>query len=174
MTQAPDLIEPVIGFRKWRLTSRGLTSPYIPLPWSRPVMEARCYWSPLLAKQDRVKGAHLAPHPTCRCGIYADYEPKPRPPLPYVWSVFGIVTVWGRIELHREGMRAQHARVEALALSAEWALRQRRGIERAAADLGVDLVDYRSLGERAEDYGRHLPAFLIPGWSAPATPSDAA
>lgn len=162
MTQAPDLIDPVVGFRKWRLTGDKLSSPLVPVPWSRRVMEARCYWSPLLGEQERVERAHLSPHPTCKCGIYAGYELRRRTPPVYDGCVFGIVTVWGRIELHRGGMRAQHARVEALGFSPEWGLRHRRAVERAGAGLGVDVVDYGSLNGAAESYGSPLPAHLIP------------
>lgn len=171
MTSAPDLIEPVVGFRKWRLTGDKLSSPIVPLPWSRPVMEARCYWSPLLENQKKLEGAHAAPHPACKCGIYVDYEPRRRSPPVYDACVFGIVTVWGRIELHRGGMRAQHARVEALGFTPEWGLRHRRAVERAGADLGADVLDYASLEHAAEDYGRRLTASLIP--ASPSHGADA-
>jgi hypothetical protein len=69
--------------------------------------------------------------------------------------VEGIVTVWGRIESHRDGLRAEHARVCALG--------RRPGAAAAIARrLGVDLVETASLEEVADRYGAPLPASLVP------------
>jgi hypothetical protein len=65
--------------------------------------------------------------------------------------VEGIVTVWGRLEAHADGLRAEHARVEALA-----------GRPDIAARLGVDVVDRAALRDEAERYGAPLPPSLLP------------
>ena len=58
-----------------------------------------------------------APAPQCACGIYAYFEPHRREWSPaYGWLVAGAVILWGRIEVHRGGMRAEYARAAALAL----------------------------------------------------------
>jgi hypothetical protein len=62
--------------------------------------------------------------------------------------------VWGRIESHRDGLRAQHARVCALG--------RRPGAEAIAARLGVDVVDSGDLAAAAASYGVPLPASLVP------------
>ena len=68
--------------------------------------------------------------------------------------VEGIVTVWGRIEAHRGGLRAEHARVCALARGP--------GIGTIAAELGVDVVECDDLERAAARYGVTLPPSLVP------------
>ena len=162
---APDLIERVVGFRKWRLQAGELQSPYVRIPWREPVAHADCHRSSLtgvLFEQHWLEEAHESPHPTCKCGIYAYHEPKSRPPMTYLRSVWGIVTLWGRLEVHRDGMRAQPARVEALALSSEWAPPQRNALRAVAEALGVDLVEHEDLRSAAGDYGKPVPEALRP------------
>ena len=62
--------------------------------------------------------------------------------------------MWGRIEAHRDGLRAEHARVCALA--------RRPGVAAIAADLEVDLVERDELESAAGRYGAPLPAGLVP------------
>ena len=59
------------------------------------------------------------------------------------------MTVWGRIEIGADEMRAELARVEALALYSRWSRRQRDAVQEVAANLGVELVDLRELGAAA-------------------------
>jgi hypothetical protein len=68
--------------------------------------------------------------------------------------VEGIVAMWGRIESHRGGLRAEHARVCALA--------RRPGVEAIASGLGVDLVRRDELESAAARYGAPLPPSLVP------------
>jgi hypothetical protein len=60
----------------------------------------------------------------------------------------------GRVEAHRDGLRAQHARVCALA--------RRPGVPAIAAELGVDLVERDELDSAAGRYGAPLPPALVP------------
>ena len=62
--------------------------------------------------------------------------------------------MWGRIEAHRDGLRAQHARVCALA--------RRPGADAVARALGVEVVDPADLETAASAYGAPLPASLVP------------
>jgi hypothetical protein len=71
---APDLIEPVIGFRQWRMAGEGLLSIACDERWPEATLVARC-----------VAGGNLGAHPDraapvsdCSCGIHAWYEPCPR------------------------------------------------------------------------------------------------
>ena len=165
MTTAPDLIEPVVGFRKWRLDDEHLSSPYVRVYWRERVMHARCHrhsFVSALFEQRALDEEHDAPHPLCNCGIYAYYQPRGRPRAIYVRLVWGIVTLWGQIEAHRHGMRAQHARVEALASSPEWPRSHQRAVQRIAADLGIDLVHHADLELAAGEYGGRLPETLVP------------
>ena len=162
---APDLIEPVAGFRKWRLEDGRLASPYVHVAWSEPVITADCRRTTLegfIFGQDWLDEPHESPDPRCKCGIYAYHRPRNRSSMTYFSSVWGVVTLWGRIEVYRDGMRAQHARVHALALPTDWPRRQREAVRSVAADLGLDLVEPGALSAAAERYGRSLPDSLLP------------
>ena len=164
MTTVPDLIEPVVGFRKWRIVRGYLCSPFVPFFWREPVLEARCRPSKHTSVFGRgwLREPHDAPHAECECGIYAYHRPAPEGPIPYLDRVAGIVSLWGRMEVHADGMRAQHARVEALAVRPQWGTRQEERVRRIAAELGVDLIDHRELAVAAADYGRRLPRSMLP------------
>ena len=125
---APDLIEPVVGFRNWRILRTGpalgeLSSPYFPVAWSEPVIRAECRrWRTPEALLDT---PHVAPQSECGCGIRAYHTPTGEFSKVDYRAVSGIVTVWGRIEIGADEMRAELARVEALALYSRWSRRQR-------------------------------------------------
>ena len=144
---APDLIEPVAAFRNWRVVQGELWSPYALVAWTEPVMCARCLVAP-----------HAAPAPSCDCGMSAYLEPQTRFPTVDFLGVTGIVTLWGRLEVHPEHVRAEYARVEALAVYRHWSARQRTAVEAVAASLGADLVDLDEQAEAAELYGGRLSA----------------
>ena len=145
---APDLIEPVVGFRNWRIVDGTLTSPYAGTAWHEPLLCARC-----------LGGEHEAPHPGCDCGVSAYHDPQVRFSTVDFRGVSGIVTLWGRVEVHPDRMRAEFARVEALALYSRWSARQRNEVTTVARRLGVDLVDLHEQEAAAAGYG----AALAPG-----------
>ena len=157
---APDLIEPVVGFRNWRILRAGeLSSPYFPVPWSEPVMRAECRrWR---TPEALVDTPHAAPQPECGCGIRAYHTPTGEFSKVDYRGVSGIVTVWGRIEIGADEMRAELARVEALAVYSRWSRRQRDAVQEVAANLGAELVDLRELGAAAASYGAPPPASLL-------------
>jgi hypothetical protein len=150
---APDLVDAVIGFRQWRLRGSELWSYRATERWERGVQTAHCS-----------DGTHSDPAPAngCTCGIYAWYRPVARgasattPDL-----VAGAVALWGLIELHAHGMRAQHAMVVALALPLSWGTKRRRII--AAADaLEVPAVPARKLKSTALEHGELIPRWMRP------------
>jgi hypothetical protein len=153
MTAAPDLVEPVIGFRAWRILDDRLLSPYIPCRWDGPVMHAACFDANrrLTFGRGWLGAPHASPHPACKCGIYAYHRPGAQAYFGEWEWVEGIVSVWGRIEAHADGLRAEHARVEALA-----------GRPAITARLGADLVERDELAAAAADYGAPLPPSLLP------------
>jgi hypothetical protein len=153
---APDLVTAVIGFRQWRLCADELWSLRALEPWQRGVQTAHC-----------TAHAHQAPANGCTCGIYAWYSPVPRgasaltPDL-----VGGAVALWGQIELHAHGMRAQHAMVVALALPFSRGAKRRR--IRAAADaLEVPAVPARRLRATALAHGDVVPRRMRPPDTTP-------
>jgi hypothetical protein len=152
LTAAPDLIERVVGFRKWRVVGDHLSSPYIPLRWEARVVHARCYPAnrTLLFGEGWLDEPHDAPHPDCKCGVYAWHELPQAGPVPDPGRVFGAVALWGRLEVHADGMRAEHAEILALASAPD--------LGEIAARLGVPLVGEPEL----RGLRRRLPADLLP------------
>jgi hypothetical protein len=163
-SRAPDLIEPVVGFRKWRLVGERLKSPFIPLRWDEPVAHARCYPAnrSLLFGEGWLEAPHEAPHPDCRCGIYAWHDLPSPGPVPDPDRVFGAVALWGRIEAHADGMRAQHARIAALGRPGSMGPAQTARLQAIAGRLGVALVDEAELRSVALQHGSPLPAAMLP------------
>jgi hypothetical protein len=163
MTAAPDVAGRVIGFRKWRMTGEVLTSPYIPLPWSERVVRARCLPADgRAAVGEWLREPHEAPHPSCQCGIYALHRPPQRGPIPDMHRTFGIVALWGRIAVHHDGMRAEHAEILALAYCRELGSRHRAEVDAIAERLAVPVVEHRRLASVASEFGDPLPPSLVP------------
>jgi hypothetical protein len=151
---APDLIHPVVGFRLWRLDDDGLWSPYFRERWTRGCQTAACRAAP--------EREHAEPSPahTCTCGIYAWYRPCPR--LAYACTtglVGGAVVLWGLLELHGTGMRAQHAMVVALSLPRSRRAKRDR-ILAVADELEVETVPARALAATASEHGAAIPREL--------------
>jgi hypothetical protein len=164
MTRAPDLIGPVVGFRAWRVIEARLYSPYIPLRWAARIQHARCYPAnrTLLFGAGWLDEPHESPHAACKCGIYAEHRPVTQRYFgEFDWTA-GIVTVWGRIEVHADGLRAEHAEVHALASEPGWSARRKVALRRIAGDLGVEVVDARELEASARTLGDPIPASLRP------------
>jgi hypothetical protein len=169
--QAPDLIEAVVAFRSWRVVDGRLRSVYLPVFWDEAEVSAVCMGAdaPDADTPRPAPPGHLAPDRGCTCGIYAYYEPDVNFPTVDYRGVAGIVSLWGSIELHEEGMRAQHARVEALAFYSRWTTRQLDAVREVAAELGVDVADLDEIKDAARRYGRGVGPELIPGAREPQT-----
>jgi hypothetical protein len=158
---APDLVHPVIGFRLWRVDDAGLRSLYHDERWSRGRQTARC------AAGRLAEHAEPSPAHSCTCGIYAWYEPCPR--LAWAGSdslVGGAVVLWGQIELHGTGMRAQHVMVVALALPLTHGAKRRR-IASVADALEAEAVPARRLAAIAKRHGQPVPCQLKPRCAPP-------
>jgi hypothetical protein len=150
---APDLVTAVIGFRQWRLRGDELWSLRGDERWGPGLHTATC---------DDPRHSSPAPANGCTCGIYAWYEPPPRGASALTRDlVAGAVAVWGQVELHAHGLRAQHATVVALALPFSRGAKRRRLLAAAEA-LGVPAVPARKLKRTALEHGE-----LIPGWMRP-------
>jgi hypothetical protein len=161
---APDLVEPVVGFRAWRIVGERLLSPYIPCRWEGRTMHAEC-WP---ANRSLVRGVgwvaepHDSPHPACQCGVYAYHRPGTQSYYgDFLW-VEGVVTAWGRIEAHRDGLRAAHVRIEALAHPPANEPERRRAVEAIAGRLSARLVAWADLREEAARHGAPLPLRMLP------------
>ncbi|MGA2009251.1 MAG: hypothetical protein ABSH51_01770, partial [Solirubrobacteraceae bacterium] len=149
----PDLVTAVIGFRQWRLIGSEL--------WS---LRGSDHWEPGLQTAVCDAATHPGPAPAkgCTCGIHAWYDPTPRGASAATRDlVAGAVALWGTIELHAHGMRAEHGVVVALALPYSWGVKRRRIL--AAADaFGVVAVPARTLKAAALAHGEVIPRRMRP------------
>jgi hypothetical protein len=151
---APDLIRAVIGFRQWRLHDGELWSLHADDRWGRGLQTARCLG----------EAAHDGPAPQngCTCGFYAWYAPSPRTASAATSAlVGGAVALWGQVELHAHGIRAQHAMIVALALPMSWGAKRRRLVAVADA-LEVPAVPARRLKAAALEHGDVIPRHMRP------------
>jgi hypothetical protein len=156
---APDLIGVVIGFRQFAVRNGELWSVLAPYRWTPGAHTAVCL----------AANGHEEPVPAkrCTCGFYVRYTPPPRTAsLTTPDLVAGAMAVWGRIELHAHGMRAEHASVVVLALPFSRG-RKRRELLQAAASLGVPAVPARRLVATATAHGEMIPRHMRPPDLAP-------
>lgn len=151
---APDLIDPIVGFRQWRLVDDTLTSMFSPTRWPHVQLNAVCN-----------NGAHdpgAIPAHECTCGIYAYYDQCPRTASAVTRDLIaGAVILWGSVELHGTGMRAEHARVVGLELPLSLGAKRRSVID-VAERLGVPAVAHRRLRKVALEHGRPVQRSLRP------------
>ena len=164
MTEPPDLAAPVVAFRSWRLAGERLMSPFIPCRWRGAVMHATCYDANrrLTRGVGWLETPHESPHEDCQCGIYAYHTPGPRSWFGEAYWCEGAVSAWGRLIVHNDGFRAEHARVEALAIPAGLP-RGAEQIRRVGAQLGVPVLGADELVGFVEQLGGGVPASLLPG-----------
>lgn len=87
-SSAPDLIDPVIGYRQWSVCQSRLYSPFHGELWEDVELHASC----VLGTHDAVD----VPAAHCTCGVYAYYDPPPRSAATTRWLVTGAVVIWRR------------------------------------------------------------------------------
>jgi hypothetical protein len=155
IVEAPDLIEPVVAFRKWRVVDGRLRSLYEPIFWLDPMQQAEC------RAQNRGNPPHEAPRSGCSCGIYASHTPDYEFPTIDYRGVSGIVTAWGNLEVDAEGIRAEWVQVEALSIYEHWAKRQRDAVLAVAESLGSDVIDLYDLEAAVKRYGVRLDPRMV-------------
>lgn len=166
-TRSPDFTEPLVGFRSFRLQSASdgdvsrLISPHVKVPWHEARMVAEC----------RKPGTdHEAPHAYCGCGVYAYYDAgRVLTHANCVLTLAGIVTLTGRVEAHRHGMRGQRAHLHALGYGPDWPRRQawQMALD-IAAGLGTPLVPVEMLQAVAGEFGRPLAPEQRPFYEPPS------
>jgi hypothetical protein len=160
---APKETRPVVGYREWVLIGDEILSPLARTPWEAGPMQAECLPSCRGARGLwRRASAHAgpAPDPGCACGIYALFTPRRPRGRERLALVRGAVVVWGRIELHQRGMRAEFARIVTLALPAS--RRHADAVAQVAERLDVEAVPARDLPAAVLAYGEPLEPTLIP------------
>jgi hypothetical protein len=105
---------------------------------------------------------HESPHEDCQCGIYAYYTPGPRSWFGEAYWCEGVVSAWGRVVVHGDGFRAEHARVEALAVPPGLRRFGAGYVHAAAHGLGIPVVPHDELESYAATVGAGMPAALRP------------
>lgn len=137
----PDLplsIEPVVGWRVWRLERRDGQLRLIAIAGQEPWPPG----TPMRAKCRRM--SHAAPQITCSCGLYAtsSAEALARASVySSITSVVGAVAMWGTVVEHAHGVRAAVAYPARLALVCGPCLDGgRRGEPEVVASIGTILV----------------------------------
>jgi hypothetical protein len=119
----PDAVDPVVGWRYWKVTSGGLASlnvngGYWP---TRAAHHAQCKAMPF----PNIHSPDVVPHELCSCGIYAarDLETLKDIVYPFADSLFrrrriavGEVSLWGRVIEGQRGYRAEYAYPKSLYL----------------------------------------------------------
>jgi hypothetical protein len=154
---------PVIGYREWVLLDSEIVSPLAHVAWDAGPMRAECVAGCRAASGLwRHAAAHTgpAPDPSCVCGIYALFAPQRPRARDRLAVVRGGVALWGRIELHRRGMRAEFAQIVTLALPTTRT--QAEKVAEVARLLDVEIVSARHLGAAALAHGDPLEPALIP------------
>lgn len=167
MSAAPDLVAPVVGFRAWRIVGDRLLSPYIPCRWEGRVLHAACFDANRRLFAPAARGwltePHVSPHPDCQCGIYAYHRAGTQSYYgEWLWTE-GVLSCWGRIEAHAQGLRAEHGRIEVLALPPRNDPERRLAVQQVAERLGIELVPRAELPAVATALGGPLPRALRPG-----------
>ena len=165
MSGTPDFVEPVVGFRAWRLADDGELVPWTVSSaggWRPGVNTAVCHiarFAQAVGDAPRRTPRHRPPAATCMCGLYALHDARDPRIAPADGSALGAVVAWGDLEVHATGFRAEHACVVALALPDRTSDEQRARLHRAPARYGVPLVPSRHLEATAREHGAPLPAF---------------
>lgn len=119
MTEPFQGFEPQVGeiraVRTFRIGPGGRLHPLFgDVPWETGDNTAACrLQTPWSDPHDR----HRAPDPDCSCGFYAYADPRSAVDYAYSEHVLAVVACWGRTIAGTRGLRAEHARVEALWLS---------------------------------------------------------
>lgn len=172
----PDLVQAVIGYRAWRVEDGLLRSGGAgEAIWDPDVTVAECegydkmgplgLGYPRRSPQEAAEAyglkiePHDAPAKDCGCGLYAYHDPKMVAGTGSAESIWGAVAAWGRLEVHREGLRAERARVVALALD-DYCVddsQRRPMIEQLAKIYGARAVPSYLLIEEAEQHGIAVP-----------------
>jgi hypothetical protein len=114
--------EPQIGeiraLRTFRVGPDGGLYPlYSDTAWVDGVNTAHCNLAPGTGNRIDAR-QHATPDPDCTCGYYAYASESGAAERPHARHVLAVVACWGKVIAGTRGIRAEHARVEALWMSA--------------------------------------------------------
>lgn len=162
----PLFVQPVVGFRVWRLDRDGTLLPravsalhWLDVePWLPGRNDAVCVY------EGRSRAPHRSPDGDCDCGLHACHEVSQVARAARAdGCIAGAIAAWGDLQVHRTGFRAQHAQIVALAMPERSALTA--PARAAARRYVVPLVDFSELGACAADHGAPLVRCAVPARS---------
>jgi hypothetical protein len=166
VSQIPDSITPIPGWRLWNLGYKsgqwflGSVGAWLCGPW----------WPPR-QRMEAVHSYHTNRHPDpaprkdCQCGLYAWATPERAYPF---WdesdvllpppSAFGIVAGWGRVIIHERGdWRSQYAYPQRLALHCRYCFDRYHLLLLPAQHVLVDSQPICMCDRHYEDYRSSIP-----------------
>jgi hypothetical protein len=150
--RVPDLIEPLLGYRYWRVGRDGALRCMLSRDtWLEGANRASCW-----------RCGHDAPGRLCRCGFNALHELPLAELDEYRGAVLGAIAAWGEVDVHRTGFRTQFAKVIALADGGVRRPARRTRILRAAERYEVPLVPLGRLPEIAALDASPIDPSLLP------------
>jgi hypothetical protein len=152
VSDSPLLTEKVVGYRGWYASGNNLYPVVAFGAWNPGVNTATC-------PSGRWLGAHTCPEPHSHCGLYAVHRPNGHY-MTRTAPVKGAIAAWGKVQVHQDGFRAEHA--EIVALVRPWTRSRRITVERAATAYGVPVVPKRKLRSEAAKHGTPVPKSLLP------------
>lgn len=174
--RAPDLGEHVIGYRAWRVGEDDALEPLgmgVNTWDGAREVRARCIHVEDFRRRtgaiahmrpDRKRPSfcwHVSPDHDCDCGLHAWHDVAriaARGGRPRV--VVGAIAAHGILELHAEGFRAELARPVLFAYHADAG--NRDDVELLGLRHGIPTCDHAQLAERALEFGRPVPAWMLP------------
>lgn len=108
---AEPLVGEVVGLRTFRVDESGLLLPlYSNRAWYDGTNTATC--APPTG--DEPEHAHRVPDPDCECGFYAYGTERAATANRHARYVQAVVACWGGVVAGTQGVRAEHARVDAI------------------------------------------------------------
>lgn len=168
----PDLIDYVVGYRAWRVSSKAELLPigagdHI---WKgNEVIRAKCrYQESLISRVDSIseliQELHEPPDEHCECGLYFRHLPDGLHER-MAGGVWGVCLCWGKMCVHSEGFRSEYAQPLALANEEN---RFGKDVEtdlvKTIAKINkLDLVAADEIHNYALEFGRAIPPELYPG-----------
>ena len=158
----------IIGFRRWRLEAYNLHALNQKYSWTAGVNTAQCLrqwfqtYGDAFGPRTR-RDPHMPPGHDCDCGLYAFHDPVE---TQTAWilgkgpgeliMIGGAIRAWGRVEVHANGFRAQHAEPVLFSYSDNTPVERADRIRTVGEELGIPTVHFRDLHARALEYGRSI------------------
>ncbi len=138
----------ILALRTFRIGPEGRLFPlYSDRVWSNEMNTAQCSHPP---KDNR---SHVPPDPGCTCGFYAYGTQSAALEYPHTRHVLAVVACWGKVIAGTKGIRAEHARLEAIWMS-----------DRVPADLAAQVTAHywgaTAYASREQMLLRHPPTML--------------